>query len=226
MTTVVDADEAIFASTGQAVHVAFLIMSQPAQQDAPLRKALIRVMESIQLTNNQRNWLDDLRGTASGSVNFAGLSSLDVRAQCVMITQAVKDRLPETEMWVLQAKFGQTDFESLDDDQLPRTKEPRRRYAFSRERIAAIKGLSDWFAPMFPRLKPLAIDCLLGRIFVNHKKLDIGVRDLADSFGGSHMKYQRATVKMKRHIAQLEQLAFDRLEPFFIEHGVTRCNPM
>lgn len=222
MMVVLEKDEAIFANPEQAVRVAIQVLSQEAQQDAPFRWALIRAMESIVLTNNQRNWLDELRGTPSETVNFSGLDGGDIRAQCAMITQAVRDRLPAPEMWVLQAKFGVTDFESLDDEQLPRLKEPRRRFAFSAERINAIKGLSDWFAPMFPRLKPLAIDCVLARIFANHKKIDIGVRDLADSFGGSHMVYQRATVKMRRHLGALEQKALDRLEPYFIEHGVTR----
>lgn len=217
-----EAGEAVFATAGQAVHVAFVIMSQPAQQDAPFRKALIRAMESIQLTNNQRNWLDELRGTASGSVNFGGLDGNDIRAQCAMITQAVKLLLPPLEKWVLQAKFGNTDFECRQEDgQLPQLKEPRRRWAFSAERIDAIKGLSDHFAPMFPKIKPLAIDCMLGRIFANHKKLDISSRDLAESFGGNHTMYLRATIKMKQALQALEYQAIDRLEPHFIQHGVS-----
>jgi hypothetical protein len=216
--------DAIFKNAGQAVHVAFLIMAQEATQDAPLRKAIIRVMESIKLEPNQRHWLDQLRGGGNGSVNFSGLSSEEIRAQCAMITQAVKTKLPNVEMWVLQAKYGQTDFEDVDqgDRQLPATRAPRvvRRFAFSAERIAAIKGLSDWFAPMFPRVKPLAIDCMLGRLYANHKKLDISLRDLAGQFGGNPMTYQRASHKMKNHLRKLEDLALARLECGFFEQGV------
>lgn len=324
-TTMLDADEAIFASTGQAVHVAFLIMAQPAQQDGPLRKALIRVMESIQLTSNQRHWLDELRGASGGTVNFGRLDGNDIRAQCAMITQAVATSLPPAERWVLQAKFGQAEFEDVLDNESAASKPAaaleqarknvvalrtrlnravaelgiarenlistgqrivrpeahesararyqsaredvraisadlnaaeakeqaaqiaaarpaacglvdngprldakgkrgvggaRRRYAFSAERIDAIKGLSDWFAPMFPQLKPMAIDCMLGRIFANHKKLEISVRDLANSFGGNYQAYQRASSKMKEHINELEQMALGRLEDGFRRHGV------
>lgn len=316
----VESEQAIFENAGQAVHVAFLIMAQEATQDAPLRKALIRVMESIRLTSNQRNWLDELRGTPSGSVNFGGLDGNEIRAQCAMVTLAVRTILPKPEMWVLQAKFGQTDFEDVVSDSpgdkmaaaLAKAKDyaaaarrrlaqaqveldgvmgaharmtgrpqdnaaamraihvsydryrkqllaaqrevveaegkeravqvaidqvgacrlldngkahcdglvPRRRFVFSAERIAAISGLSDWFRPMFPSLPAMAIDCLLGRIFANNKKLDISVRDLAKSFGGSHMTYQRASKKMLAHVRVLEKIALGRLEETFMAQGL------
>lgn len=224
----------IFDNAGQAVHVAFLIMAQEATQDAPLRKALIRIMESIKLDGgNQRDWLDQLRGERSaGTVNFEGLAPGDIRAQCAMITQAVATRLPEIERWALQAKYGQTEFEDAVDgvvacrlvDNGPPVVDgvrARRRYAFSAERIDAIKGLSDWFAPMFPRLKPFAIDCMLGMLYANHKKMDISTRDLATTFGGSHMLYFRASCKIRNHLRKLEEKAIERLEPVFIAHGVS-----
>lgn len=204
-------DEAVFENVGQAVHVSFLIMAQEAKQDAPLRAALIRAMESVVLSGRQRCWLDQLRGTSTGSINFGGLDGNEVRAQCALVLQAVKHRLPVTEMWVLQAKYGQTDFEDVDG---------KRRFAFSAERIAAIKGLADWFRPMFPALNGMAIDCLLGRLFANHKQLDITVRDLAKSFGSHHMTYQRASARMQDHLRELEEKAYIRLAPSFVADGV------
>jgi len=315
MDMVVEEEQAIFENAGQAVHVAFLVMSQPAMQDAPFRKALIRVMESIKLADgNQRNWLDQLRGQKSGTINFSGLSGADVRAQCALITQAVVTNLPPIERWVLQAKYGRTDFEdfpvevgeqamvalervsaevlrlrdrlaevqgrlspwaiggstatreayeqtradvdavraqlqaalqveqrvqvayeqarsvrTLDNGPVPKGDggAGRRRFAFSPERIQAIQNLTDYFAPMLPRVKPLAIDCMLGRMFANHKKIEISTRDLAEQFGGSHMKYMRASCKMKNHIRVIEENAVARLEPVFVEHGVVaRSNEM
>jgi hypothetical protein len=227
MDMVVEEERAIFESAGQAVHVAFLIMSQPAMQDAPLRKALIRAMESINLIDgNQRNWLDQLRGTPSGNVNFSGLSGEEIRAQCALITQAVRTKLPNVERWVLQAKYGETEFEDvrvpIGDGGGPAQPERRqaRRFAFSAERIAAITGLSDYFQPLLPGIKPFAIDCMLGRMFANHKKIEISTRDLAAQFGGSHMKYMRASFKLKNHIRIIEQEAIARLEPTFKAHGV------
>ncbi len=309
--------DTIFVNVGQAVHVAFMVMSQPAMQAAPMRKALIRAMESIQLGEHQREWLEQLRGAPSESVNFGGLTGDEVRAQCIMITESVK-HLPQAEMWTLQAKYGyveyedtppedmtgqqlvnalqcaQTDVESgrerlrLARQDLETTREQHlqysariasaaieasakeryfsardevrdasaalirlestarqvqiivdrargatltdgvalapgvsgRRFAFSAERIDAIKGLSDWFQPMFPRIKPLAIDCMLGRLFARHAKVDGSNRDLADNFGGSHMLYQRASFKMLNHLRQLEQLALQHLEERLVRDGV------
>lgn len=309
--------EAIFGSTGQAVHVAFMVMSQPAMQDAPLRKALIRAMESIRLDGHQNDWLAQLRGAPSETVNFGGLNGDEVRAQCVMITQAVK-HLPQAEMWTLQAKFGYVEFEDVGDGELtceqlvdalqrakgevaalreklrqarlaldaareqhlayqgriapastetsvremyhaarddvrdadaalaqaestartielavdrangrtvtdgvlPAVGQGGRRFAFSAERIDAIKGLSDWFRPILPQIKPFAIDCMLGRLFANHAKVGISFRDLAASFGGSAMLYQRASDKMQGHLRQLEQLALQHLEERLVKDGV------
>lgn len=319
--------EPIFEDAGQAVHVSFLVMSQPARQDAPFRKALIRSMESINLSTQQRHWLDQLRGEPSGTVNFGGLDMNEVRAQCVMIMQAVATKLPDPERWVLLAKYGEIEFEDVADDEpgsnqvaaaLDRARknvrsaqakdkqarveleaarehylamqrrimppgvlesaqeqyyaardavrdvggvlaraeaearaaqialerlsacnlvnngpraigkkgkdgkpnEPRRRYAFPAERIAAIDGLARWFAPMFPRIKPLALCCMLGRMFARHKKIDISARDLEKQFGGSDTTYLRASWKMKNHLRQLEDNAIARLAPYLAEQGV------
>lgn len=309
--------KAIFASTGQAVHVAFMVMSQPAMQDAPLRKALIRAMETIRLEGHQHEWLQQLRGAPSETVNFGGLSGDEVRAQCVMITQAVK-HLPPAERWTLQAKYGYVEFEDVGDGELtgqqlldaleratsevnasreklrqsrlaldeareqhlacqgrvtaasteatvkeqyyaarddvrdagavlaraestartiqiaaeranghtvtdgstPAVGQGGRRFAFSAERIDAIKGLSDWFRPLFPRIKPLAIDCMLGRLFANHKKIGISFEDIAKSFGGNGKLYQRASFKMQNHLRQLEQLALQHLEERLVKDGI------
>ena len=123
----------------------------------------------------------------------------------------------------VQVAYEQTtSVRSLDNGPAPRSDgaTSRRRFAFSPERIEAIQSLGDYFAPMLPRIKPLAIDCMLGRMFSNHKRIEISTRDLAQQFGGSHMKYMRAACKMKNHVRVIEQSAVARLEPVFIEHGV------
>lgn len=204
--------QGIFQDAGQAVHVAFVVLGQEASHGTPFRTALLRVMEQSTLDVGQQHWLDQLRGDRAGTVDFVGLSTLDVRAQCALIAQAIK-KLPEVEMWVLQAKYGQTDFEDVAGV---------RRFAFSAERIAAIHGLSKWMAPMFSRIKPLALDCMLGRMFANHKRIDISARDLAAQFGGCHKKYIRASYKMKNHLRMLEEKAIARLGPYFAEHGLIR----
>lgn len=225
MVGVLEMDNAVFLTAGQAVHVAYTILAKDAPQDAPLRAALIRVMESIRLdTGGQRDWLAQLRGERSESVNFGGLDGNDVRAQCVMIQQAVRTRLPAPEMWALQAKFGQTDFEDVGEDgQLPpleRPRKPVRRFAFSGERIAAIQGLADWAAPSFPQISHFALDLMIGKVYASHARIEISFRSLAANFGGNHMKYARAYKSLRNRLRALELVALDRLEPYFIAQGV------
>ncbi|WP_373889597.1 hypothetical protein [Massilia sp. MB5] len=204
--------DAIFSSAEQAVHVAYQITAQQALQDAPLRKLLIRALESASnMSAEQHAWLQQLRGKPSGRVNFSGLSPLEVRAQCALIVHAVKTKLPCTEMWALQARFGHTDVE--DENGV-------RRFAFSAERIDAIKGLSDWLAPAFPNLKPFAIDCMIGKLYANHSGVEISFRELARNFGGNHMAYARGYGKLRERLHELEMVALDRLEPYLREQGV------
>ncbi|MDB6119305.1 MAG: sigma-70, region 4 family protein, partial [Verrucomicrobiaceae bacterium] len=100
-------NDAIFRSTGQALHVSFLIMSVEARQKNALRMALIQIIEAVEhLTTKQESWLKQLRGDASGTVNFGGLDAYEVRAQCAMVTTAVRDHLPGPERDVVWARYG------------------------------------------------------------------------------------------------------------------------
>lgn len=106
------AQPALFASAGQAIHVAFLILAHDAQQDSTLRKTLVRILESVpMLSDAQLDWLGQLIGSPSETVRFEGLRANDVRAQCALIMSAVRTRLPAPEMWALQAKYGITEYE-------------------------------------------------------------------------------------------------------------------
>lgn len=203
--------EPIFETVGQALHVAFLIMSVEAQQDSPLRKGLIRIMGDVTLSESQADWLSQLRGTKSSTVNFGGLSPNDVRAQCAMITLAVRSKLPSTEMWALQAKFGHMETEGNKENM---------RIALSMERIEAIQSLSRWLAPSFSGINMYAMDCLIAKIYANHKSTAFSFRDLADSFGVGRMTFQRAVPKIKAHLQALENMGMLRLEPYFMEQGI------
>lgn len=204
---------AIFQTTGQALHVAFLIMSVEARQESPLRRALLQIMgQQEELTKKQRDWMDQLIGEGSGTVNFGGLSSDEVRAQCAMVTQSVKDHLPAPEMHVIHARFIPTEVEDLEDN--------RKRYYFSQERVDAVKALSDYVQPSYQSIRREAMDCLVAKVFVDHKKTEISFRDLASSFKSSHMTYARAFPKIKETMKTLEMRAIERLTPYFKETGL------
>jgi len=206
---------AIFESTGQAVHVAYTIMAQPAQQDSMLRKSLVRILDSMSnLSPRLSAWLGQLRGEKSGSVNFEGLSSYDVRAQCTLIILAVRTRLPDPEKWALQAKYAHTDIEYCGR----RVK----RHAFSPEKATAIRSLAGWLMQT-SALKDMprdVMDLMVGKFYANHAKTEISFRALAKEYGGNHMTYARAFKKVKSLLRPLEDMALGRLHPYFVEQGI------
>lgn len=202
---------AIFHSVGQALHVAFLIMSVDAPQDSPLRKALMQMMKDVDLTEDQAEWFEQLRGAASGTVNFSGMSPIDVRAQCALIISAVRSKLPQPEMWAVQAKFGYMEIDGGANN---------RRYAFSAERIDAIKGLSHWLAPSINGVSSMALDCLVAKAYANHSRTSISLRDLEKSFGIARSTVDRRYKEVQEHLHKLEFKATERLRPIFESQGI------
>jgi hypothetical protein len=207
---------AIFETTNQAIHVAYTIMAQGVSQDGMLRRALIRMLEDMDhLTDALEDWLQELRGSRSGTVNFEGLTSTDVRAQCSMIVHAIKARLPEAEKWAVQARYTVTDVECVAGT---------KRYAFSSQKIEAIKALSDWLhgSARFKSVPGAVLDCMLAKLYANHSQTSISFRDLEANFGGAKSTYQRTFTDIKASLLPLELMAISRLTPYFQQQGIVR----
>jgi hypothetical protein len=209
---------AIFRDVGHALHTAFLVISNEPRQGCVTRSMLLQMMATIdleapgrQLTPGQAEWFSALKGSPAGTIDFSGLTDDEIRTQCAMIVSAVKSKLPVAESNVVLARFGATDFEDIDG---------RRRFAFSRERAEAIMALADWLRPFVKTVPGAAVDALLARLFADHSKTQISVRQLADSFKGSHMKFHRAGLVLRDHVKQLELKAQDRLYAYFAAQGI------
>lgn len=189
---------AIFQTTEQALHVSFLILSIPAMGENKFRQFLIRAMEDTpNLSSRQSAWLDQLRGERSASVDFGGLSQLEVRGQCAMIVAAVTDRLPPTESAALLSRYG------IGESQ----QQGVVRLALHARRSC---GLG---------LKPCAK--LTARHYLPRRHRDeLSLRDLADEFKVTKDKIQRAALWMTKHYSTLEKLAIARLDPKFKAQGV------
>lgn len=100
--------DAIFKSTQQALHVAYLVMAEPVREKNAFRLALIQIIESIgTLNRRQAAFLEYLYGSKEGTINFEGLSPLEVRGQCAMITGAVDHHLRKPEKYAIWVRFGQ-----------------------------------------------------------------------------------------------------------------------
>lgn len=189
---------AIFKSTEQALHVSFLILSVPAMGENKFRQFLIQVLEQApNLTKRQQVWLDQLKGERSGTVDFGGLSQMEVRGQCAMIAAAVRDRLPLTESAALLARFG------IGEDQQRGVV----RLALHARRSCGL-GLK-------PSTK------LTVRHYLPRRRRDeLSLRDLADEFKVTKDAIQRAALWMRKHYAAIEALGIARLDPQFKAQGV------
>ncbi|WP_112069185.1 hypothetical protein [Herbaspirillum rubrisubalbicans] len=204
---------AIFRDVGHALHTAFLVISNEPRQGCVTRSMLLQAMivGRNRLTPDQAEWFDALKGSPAGSIDFSGLTDDEIRAQCAMVVAAVNHHLPRIEAMVVRARFGATEYEDVNGV---------RRYAFSHERAAAIRELSDWLRPALQNVPAMAVDGLLARQFANHMKTKVSVRDLAAAFGCSKSTYHRASAVVRSHVRQLEASAHQRLTHHFVEQGI------
>lgn len=211
--------EAVFQTTGQALHVSYLIMSVEAKQKAATREVLMRLIESVELPSARlRAWYKELQGQASGTVNFGGLTGDEVRAQCAMVTSWVKHHLPEPEMHVIHARFIPTETEEIGRDD---EKKPIYRFYFSQPRVDAIQWLSQWIAPNFKDMNTFQLDHLVTKAFAERREVRRSFRDLpALAHGGNHMFYARRYPKVVAYLKELEEMAIRRLTNHFVETGL------
>lgn len=193
-------NQAIFRSTSQALHFAYLIEAYEVSVESIMSKAMRIIMMELGLWNT---------GEPS-TVNFGGLNALEVRAQCAMIRAAVRSRLPAPEAWAVQARYGINEITLADG---------RRKPVFSRERYDAIMRLGDWLAPSFTNFNPLAVDLLVARA-VDKRVVDVTFRQMADNFGLDHSTYAYALKRVRGKLEVLEKMAINRLEPAFMADGL------
>ncbi|MBB2918316.1 hypothetical protein [Cupriavidus alkaliphilus] len=193
--------DAIFQYTEQALHVSFLILSQPAMADGQMRRALIRAMEGVSsLTGRQQSWLQQLRGEpGAGRIDFGGLDMLETRGQCAMVVTAVRSKLPRPEMGAVLA-----------------------RYAIGKEKAEGVRILAGYAKDVCGIHTYEPVFHLIARHYAprNVKCDGMSVRDIGDKWGVNRGKVQRAAKWMATHFAALEARAVERLGAAFREHAV------
>lgn len=201
MTNVEKDMEAIFQYTEQALHVSFLILSQPAMADGQMRRALIRAMEGVPLlTGRQQSWLQQLRGQpGAGRIDFGGLDMLETRGQCAMVVTAVRSKLPRPEMGAVLARYG-----------------------IGAEKTEGVQILSGYARVVCGIHAYEPVFHLIARHYAPRKvKYDgMSVRDIGEKWGVNRGKVQRAAKWMTTHFAALEARAVERLGASFRQHAV------
>ncbi|MEN7529324.1 hypothetical protein [Cupriavidus sp. DL-D2] len=191
-------DKPLFADVSHALHVSYLVLSLPPRQKSPFKAMLIQVLDSIEHpTRAQREWLAQLTGPAM-DYDPERLTMDEFRAQCAMVTDAAKNRLPSPEYAAVLARF-----------------------AYGKEKLAGCQRLAVYAR----RSSGLTALKLLVNLTARHylpkqQRQDLTFRALADKHGGSPATLFRAARWMETHFRTLENKALDRLEPSFTGHGL------
>lgn len=211
---------AIFQSTSQALHVSFLVMSNEPRQKNVLRQALIRHIEELRNPSpGLLDWLSQLRGESSGTVNFGGLNMEEIRAQCAMVTQIVQDHLPAPEMHVIRARNIPSEAVEVGKDDERR---PIYDYRFSGERQESFRFIADWLnkAGAYNSIGSTALLYLVSRSFAERREVRASFREISKECGANYLIYYRLYPKVKEAIASLEGLATARLTHHFERTGL------
>lgn len=89
----------VFRDVRHALHVSFLIHSMPATSPSPTAIVIDRLVKECHV------W-DGLPVRREGAVNFSGLSTLEVRAQCAQVVAMVNHLKHPAESAAVKAMFG------------------------------------------------------------------------------------------------------------------------
>ncbi|MDD1789082.1 hypothetical protein [Burkholderia gladioli] len=208
----------IFESTEQALHVSFLVMSLPPRQKQTFRLTLIRILESIpKLTKRQAEFLDELYGTPSGTIDFYGLSGDEIRAQCAMVVAAVRDTLPDPERFAVWIRFARG---------MP--KRPARAGLAadpgtppSIEWKTGVLGMAAYLRPSLPVASRDPIMALIAaHSFPHQRESSLSYKAISDEYGVPIRTLGRAAMTVRKRLRELEALGIARLHARFVIDGL------
>jgi hypothetical protein len=195
--------DAIFQTTGQALHVAFLVMSQEARQDGPLRKALIQILEQQDtLTKRQREWMNQLIGQGSGTVNFSGLTSDEIRGQCAMITQSVRDQLMAPERYAVIGAYTHMPLEKAE----------------------AVRYLSDYIMVNADGRKRLLYDYCVLKCTSRQGNENLRSQDVLAGLGVTDKSAAAHLREIRKKYNLLRERGERNLNTLFLQHGVVNAD--
>ena len=173
----------IFNSVQQALHFSFLMGILPATQKSVMQALIDRLMEDMGIIQQQEQ----------GTINFGGLSALEIRGQCAMIRGAVVHHLPEPELHAVHA-----------------------RYAHQLDKSAGVRGIRDYAAPMLATQSDTPTLAIAWSIFGTKKQREgLSTHHIAKEAGLSQSTVLRDLSAMKNVVRTLENRAVERLAAVF-----------
>lgn len=183
----------VFNSARHALGVSFLMAVLPASMRSPTWSAIEYLMREAGVVIE-----DDRNGDRP--LNFAGLSAMEVRAQCAMVTAAVRDHLPEPEWRAIEAW-----------------------YAHDARKAEAVSYLCDWCGPHWTIESRPARMLVTWRANVTDGSKAArfcSVRDIEGEHGIPKSTAQRQVAKISKVCSSLRQHGIAQLEALFEAGGL------
>jgi hypothetical protein len=182
--------EAVFTSTRQALHVAFLLEIMPATAKSQMQCILERLMEEAGITEE----LEPHERT----VNFGGLTALEVRGQCALVVGAANNHLTPPERSAVWTRFGM-----------------RRRQA------DGVRAFSDYVGPVLTTQHEIARMAMVWGLYAHTgRRDDFSLNKIAEEFQLARTTLQRDQKAIATYHKSLEGRAIERLQPYFQRTGL------
>ncbi|WP_369952183.1 DeoR family transcriptional regulator [Ralstonia syzygii] len=173
----------IFRSVEQALHVSFLMETLPVTQKSQMQVMIDRMMEDMGIVQEREK----------GTINFGGLTALEIRGQCAMVRGAVIHRLPKPEADAVHARFG-----------------------YQVCKAGGVRGVRDYSQPSLSTQGDMATLTMAWGVFgTQRQRDDLSVRKIAAEYGLSPATVGRDMQIIRNTGRLLLNRGVERLAPMF-----------
>jgi len=179
----------VFRSVEQALHFSFLMEVEPATQQSQMQTLIDRMLEELGRAPQREQ----------GTINFGGLTALEIRGQCAMVRGAVAHRLIQPEIDAVHARFG----------------------ARATCQPAGVRGVRDYSLPLLFTQHDSATLAMAWSIYGAQRDREaLPSRRIAAEYGLAKSTVIADTGRMRRMARMLEGRAIERLTPSFVADGL------
>lgn len=179
-------DNPVFRDAGHALHVSFLIHSQPASSISPTALVIAH------LQRENPPW-DGLEAQAARSVNFSGLSPTEVRGQCAQVVAMVEHLPHHAERDALKAAYGHQVIKA-----------------------DGVRGMAAYCAPAIDCHHDMALYVAWHVFMTARQRDQVTLEDVATKFGVTIARVRHAASITKRYGRALHARGVDALTDRFL----------
>lgn len=192
--------QGVFQSVGQALFVSFLMEVLPVTQQTSTQILIDGLRKRCGVWDDQR---------APSTINFGGLSPLEVRGQCALVRATVQDHLPGPERDAIWARFGHNTAKVHDD----------RLDVYGRKSVG-IARICEYLQPLTGVDHAESLRAVAYSLYQPGKLREqdkITLADITRQWGVPRHKLQRAAQVVRTMAQGLERRADERLTVLFEE---------